>query len=147
MIRKAIVTDIPHIISMIKDYSESIAIGYAKDSFSSPTTSKLVSYLITKGYVWVFEKEGEIRGTLVAQEQVNLFTTGLLETHVIVLYVKPKYRNGTAGGRLLKAYDKQCEENGIKVSWIGTQITTTLNNKSLKRLGYDLSEQTFKKER
>ena len=147
MIRRGIAEDIPHIVRMLKDYSQHINIKCAADVFSVPKVSKLVSLSINQGYVWVFEKDGEIIGSLVAREQVNLFTDGLLETHVIALYVKPEYRNGTIGGRLLIAYDKGCEEKGIRVSWMGAQVTTELNNKSLERLGYKLSEQSFIKER
>lgn len=147
MIRRGIAEDIPHIVKMLKDYSQHINIKCAADVFSVPKVSKLVSLSINQGYVWVFEKDGEIIGSLVAREQVNLFTDGLLETQVIALYVKPEYRNGTIGGRLLIAYDKGCEEKGIRVSWMGAQVTTELNNKSLERLGYKLSEQSFIKER
>jgi len=147
MIRRASIEDIPHIVKMLKEYSQSINIKCAADVFSTPKVSKLVSSSINEGYVWVFEKDGEIRGSLVAREQINMFTEGLLETHLIAIYVKPEYRNGTIGGRLLKTYDKQCEKNGIRVSWIGAQVTTELNNKSLERLGYNLSEQSFIKER
>lgn len=147
MVRRAIAGDIPSIVNMLKDYSQHINIKCAADVFSVPKVSKLVSLCINQGYVWVFEKDGEIIGSLVAREQVNLFTDGLLETQLVALYVKPEYRNGTIGGRLLLSYDKQCEENGIRVSWIGAQVTTELNNKSLDRLGYKLSEQSFIKER
>ena len=147
MIRRGIAEDIPSIVNMLKDYSQHINIKCAADVFSVPKVSKLVSLCIRQGYVWVFEKDGEIIGSLVAREQVNLFTEGLLETQVIALYVKPEYRNGTIGGRLLIAYDRECEKNGIRVSWMGAQVTTELNNKSLDRLGYTLSEQSFIKER
>ena len=147
MIRRGMAEDIPHIVRMLKDYSQHINIKCAADVFSVPKVSKLVSLSINQGYVWVFEKDGEIIGSLVAREQVNLFTDGLLETQVIALYVKPEYRNGTIGGRLLIAYDKGCEDKGIRVSWMGAQVTTELNNKSLERLGYKLSEQSFIKER
>lgn len=147
MVRRAIAGDIPSIVNMLKDYSQHINIKCAADVFSVPKVSKLVSLCINQGYVWVFEKDGEIIGSLVAREQVNLFTDGLLETQLVALYVKPEYRNGTIGGRLLLSYDKQCEENDIRVSWIGAQVTTELNNKSLDRLGYKLSEQSFIKER
>ena len=147
MVRRAIAGDIPSIVNMLRDYSQHINIKCAADVFSVPKVSKLVSLCINQGYVWVFEKDGEIIGSLVAREQVNLFTDGLLETQLVALYVKPEYRNGTIGGRLLLSYDKQCEENDIRVSWIGAQVTTELNNKSLDRLGYKLSEQSFIKER
>ena len=147
MIRRAIAEDIPSIVNMLRDYSQHINIKCAAEVFSVPKVSKLVSLCIRQGYVWVFEKDSEIIGSLVAREQVNLFTEGLLETQVIALYVKPEHRNGTTGGRLLIAYDKECEKNGIRVSWMGAQVTTELNNKSLERLGYTLSEQSFIKER
>ena len=147
MIRRAIAEDTPYIVDMMRDYSQHINIKCAADVFSVPKVSKLVSLCIWKGYVWVAEKDGQIIGCLVAREQVNPFTESLLETQVVALYVKPEHRNGTTGGRLLIAYDKKCEENGIRVSWIGAQVTTELNNKSLERLGYILSEQSFIKER
>lgn len=147
MIRPASIEDIPHIVKMLKEYAQTINIKCAVEVFSVPKVSKLVSICIKQGYVWVAEKDGEMVGSLIAREQINPFTEGLLETLLVGLYVCPEHRNGTVGGRLIKAYDKQCDKNGIKISWIGAQVTTELNHESLKRLGYNLSEQSFLKER
>ena len=71
MIRRGIAEDIPHIVRMLKDYSQHINIKCAADVFSVPKVSKLVSLSINQVYVWVFEKDGEIICSLVAREQVN----------------------------------------------------------------------------
>ncbi len=147
MIRTASIEDIPAIVKMLKEYSKSINIKCAASKFSTQQTSKLAAFCIQQGYAWVYEKDGKTIGSLIAREQVNLFTDSLLETQLIGVYVYPEFRNGLAGGKLLKAYDQECERRNIKLSWVGAQVTTELSEKSLARLGYNLSEQQFKKER
>ena len=147
MVRIASIEDVPHIVKMLKEYSQHINIKCASNVFSTPKVSRLVSSCIDQGFAWVSEKDSKIVGSLVARVQINPFTDNLLETQLVGLYVLPEHRNSTIGGRLIKTYDKKCEEKDIKVSWIGAQISTELNQKSLKNLGYNLSEQSFIKER
>ena len=146
-LRRASIEDIPSIVKMLEAYSQTINITCAANVFSVQKVSKLVHLAIIQGYAWVTEKDGKTVGSLIAREQVNVFTDSLIETQLVGLYVYPEFRNGMSGGRLLKAYDKECENRGIKVSWISAQATASLNHKSLNRLGYKLSEQSFIKER
>lgn len=146
-VRRASIEDIPSIVKMLEAYSQTINIKCAATSFSVQKVSKLVHLSILQGYAWVTDNNGKTGGFLIAREQINVFTASLIETQLVGLYVYPEFRNGTSGGRLLKAYDKECENRGVKLSWIGTQVTTELTHNSLKRLGYILSEQSFKKER
>lgn len=147
MTRLAQPNDCLAIAKLIQEYVQSMDIRAAKQSFSLRKTTLLVSSCVTQGLAWVSVKEGEIVGCLFAQEQVNIFSDTDKEIHMLGLYVKPEYRNGSVGGRLLITFDKECQSRDIKVTWVSAQHTSELKNKSLQKLGYTLSELTYKKEK
>ena len=146
MIRKATQDDVVGIVGLLRDYSKVMDLRDAQSAFSAPKTAGIVSTCVSQQMVWVYDKDG-LQGVLVALEQYNTFSTTIKEAQLVALYVKPEFRKGLAGGRLIKTYDDECDNRGLSVSWLGFQHTATLNDKSLKRLGYRLSELQYIKER
>ena len=143
MIRLAEITDVPAITLMLRDYSHEMNMTLAKGGFSLTKTARMVSLCIEQGLVWVDDE----RGCLVALERLNMFSDTVKESHLLAIYVKPEYRNGTIGGRLLLTYDKESEERELPMSWIGCRVDSSLKAKSLGKLGYILTEQMYLKER
>tara|TARA_B110000285_G_C14576670_1_gene360278 strand:+ start:62 stop:508 length:447 start_codon:yes stop_codon:yes gene_type:complete len=148
MIRLATQEDCLEIARLIQEYVQTMDVHHAKTSFSLRATTNLVFHCIKQGLAWVSEKDGKIVGSLFAQEQVNPFTDSSKEIHLVGFFVKPEHRKGTMGGRLLIAYDKECKSReDVKISWVGLQHTAEINKNSLEKLGYTLSELTYKKEK
>jgi len=133
------------VAKLIQDYVQVMDIRAAKGSFSLRKTTLLVSSCITQGLAWVSVEKGEIVGCLFAQEQFNMFSDKDKEIHLIGLYVKPENRKGLSGGRLIKEFDKESQQRDIKITWVSLQHTSEL--KSLEKLGYKVSEITYKKEK
>jgi len=145
MVRPARQEESLAIAKLIQEYVQVMDISAAKGSFSLRKTTLLVSSCITQRLAWVSEKEGEIIGSLFAQEQFNLFSDKDKEIHMLGFYVKPQFRDGLSGGRLFKEFDKESQSRNIKITWASLQHTSEL--KSLQKLGYTMSEITYKKEK
>ena len=145
MVRLATTEEPLKIAKLIQEYVQTMDIRAAKGSFSLRKTTLLVSSCIAQGLAWVSVKDGEITGSLFAQEQYNMFSDKDKEIHMLGLYVKPEARKGAPGGRLIKAFDKEAQQRDIKITWMSLQHTSEL--KSLQRLGYTVSEITYKKEK
>ena len=143
MIRLAERDDTPAITKMLQQYSTEMDMTLAEGGFSLPTTARLVSYCIQQGLVWVDDD----KGCLVALERLNMFSNIIKESQLVAIYVKPEFRGHTVGGRLLLTYDQECEKRGLRMSWIGARVDSSINEKSLAKLGYYLTEQLFLKER
>lgn len=133
------------IAKLIQEYVQVMDIRAAKGSFSLRKTTLLASSCIDQGLAWVSVEDGEIIGCLFAQEQFNVFSDTDKEIHLIGLYVKPEHRKGLSGGRLIKEFDKESQKRDIKITWLSLQHTSDL--KSLQKLGYEVSEITYKKEK
>ncbi len=147
MVRLANLDESLSIAKLIKEYVQTLDIKAAKQSFSLRKTTSLVQSCITQGLCWVSLKEDQIVGSLFAQEQFNMFSDKDKEIHLIGLYVKPEYRNSTSGGRLLIEFDREAQQRDIKITWVSLQHTSTIKNQSLQKLGYEVSEITYKKEK
>ena len=146
MIRRAEDRDIVPITELLREYSQTMDMEYAKVGFSPSKVANSVSSSIRQGFAWVNDEDG-VNGVLTAQEQYNVFSDNVTEVQLLAIYVLPECRNGMVGGRLLKAFDKECEDRGVRMTWIGTQYNSELNKGSLERLGYKLQELQYLKER
>ncbi len=131
------------IAKLLRDYSYSIDIDCGKEAFSLRKTANFVSSCVSQKLCWVYEKEGEILGCACAIEQFNIYSDTQKELHLVTLYVDSQHR-GLAGGRLIKAFDKEANNRGVSVRWIKLQHTAEI--KSLEKIGYKISELTYKKE-
>ena len=157
MIRLANTDDIPQIVSLISEFSVELDISCSERSLSCRKASLLVDRGIALGMCFISsESKGlgsspTISGVVLGQVNTNVWSECTQELNLLALYVSPDYRNSTAGGKLLLAYTKRCEElmaedNNIKASWIQLQGNTNLSDSSMERLGYRPMDRAFLKE-
>jgi hypothetical protein len=145
MVRAAEVQDIPALIKLFAQQIPETHLMYAEKGFSPNKCAFLTKKSIDQGLAWVYESDG-IQGMLLAEKRFNMFSDSIVEAGMNVLFVKPEYRNGIAAGRLIKTFLKKCDEQKIKMVWMGSHISSGLNDAVMKKLGFKLQEKFYLKE-
>jgi len=145
VLRLAEIKDIPSIVKLFAEQRPETHLAYAEKGFSPSKCANLTKGSIQQGYAWVYDT-GIISGMLLAEKRLNMFSDTIVEAAINVLYVTPNYRKGIAAGRMLKAFLAKCEEEKIKMVWIGSSVKSSLTEESLSKYGFKLQEQFYLKE-
>lgn len=135
MIRQANKYDKTEIIEMMKCFREESAIEQYQELNNSEYWSELVDAMLHgRGIIFIEEGKGLIMGIISPLVWCNK-TFALYE---LAWWVKPKYRNGTTGYKLLKAYiehaKKLKQENRIKLFTLSKLPNTP--NMDYAKLGF-----------
>lgn len=137
MIRKATAADIPAILAMgLNMHAES---RYSRFDYDEDKYRGLVSRVVSHGIALVAESGGEIAGVFLGVVSPHFFGNDLCSTDFIQ-YVRPEFRGGMAGIRLIKGYIKAARRAGVKDICIGNSsgISTERTGRLYERLGFQL---------
>ena len=145
MVRLAETKDIPAIVGLLRQQIPESNLKRSMIGFSPSKSANLVKSSINQGFAWVYENEG-ISGLLLAESRLNMFSDIVSEAYMTAIFVKPEHRKGIAAGRLLKSFLSRCEETKTQLTWIGSTITSSLDEKTMNKLGFKLQEQLYLKE-
>ncbi len=146
MVRLAAMEDIAAMVKLLRQQIPETHLKLAPKGFSSRKAANLAKNSIEQGFAWVYDNDDGIHGLLIAQKRLNMFSDTIMEAHMIAIYVKPEYRKGIAAGRLLKSFLSKCEETAIQLTWVGSNIHSSLDEKVITRLGFILQEQFYLKQ-
>lgn len=140
MIREMTREDINMLVAM---GGQMHAESYFKETEYSPEKCReLGEQLVDNPYLYgiVSEKDGEITGFFLGFIQEHYFSLGLMSSDLL-LYVKPEYRSGMAGVRLIKAYIEWARSAGVEPKNIQLGQTAGIDpevvDKLYKKLGFD----------
>ena len=146
MVRRAEIKDIPAIIQLFREQAPETHLKHAESGFSPRKTSNLILSSIKQQFAWVYDKDG-LKGVLIGENRFNMFSDSIKEAHLLAIYVKPEFRKGMAGGRLILEFIKECDDRETPMIWIGSNVESDLNEQMMNKLGFKLQEQFYLKER
>jgi GNAT superfamily N-acetyltransferase len=142
MIRKARYSDILRLVEMThklyleSPYEKNLGVTYDEDSAMFFLKWQIENE--DDRVIFVYEKDGVIRGFLVGQKGRWMFNKDEFIGVSLYWYVEPKFRKGWASVRLMKEFEKWCISRGCV--GIDTGSTTELQgervSKLFKRMGF-----------
>lgn len=109
MIRLATRYDIPRLLEFVEAYAYANPIQSLGDPqrHDARYVEQLLFEVINgKGFALI---DKEMRGTLIAIRQKNIWCPTIVELHELLWWVDPEHRSGTVGGRLWKKFDDLAE--------------------------------------
>lgn len=140
MIRLATTYDRTKIIEMMLEFQDEID-GVLKVN-NEPYWHKLLDSIFAGAGAIFYE---ENKGLLMSVVAPSMFCDKTLILHEIAWYVRPEFRNGTTGYRLLDAYtdlgNKLKEEGRIALFTVSKLVTS--GHISYERLGYVKHHETW----
>lgn len=104
MIRRATRYDIPRLMEFVEAYAYANPIhALGKPQFHEPkhVEQLLFQIIMGKGFALI---DNQMRGTLIAVKQQNIWCPQIKELHELLWWVEPENR-GTVGGRLWLEFD------------------------------------------
>lgn len=140
MIRLATTYDRKEIIEMMLEFQDEVENLLKVDN--EPYWNKLLDSIFA-GAGAIFYEQG--KGLLMSVVAPSMFCDKTLILHEIAWYVRPQFRNGTTGYRLLDAYtdlgNKLKDEGRISVFTVSKLTTSKPIN--FERLGYVKQHETW----
>jgi hypothetical protein len=110
MIRKATRYDIPRLLEIVEAYAfENPITVLGKQVNHDPkyVESLLFGIIMGRGFIYI---DNHMRGAIIGIKSQNVWCPKVRELNELLWWVEPEYRNGTIGGRLWKAFDKEATE-------------------------------------
>lgn len=110
MIRKATRYDIPRLLEIVEAYAfENPITVLGKQANHDPkyVESLLFGIIMGRGFIYI---DNHMRGAIIGIKNQNVWCPKVRELNELLWWVEPEYRNGTIGGRLWKAFDKEATE-------------------------------------
>jgi N-acetylglutamate synthase-like GNAT family acetyltransferase len=110
MIRKATRYDIPRLLEIVEAYSRENPIkilGHPKNFDAKHLENLLFGIIMGRGFAYI---DNHMRGAIIGIKTQNVWSPKVRELNELLWWVEPEYRNGTVGGRLWKAFDKEANE-------------------------------------
>lgn len=143
MIRVADKWDIPRLTELFVDYYQEQFPQYTDVPLINVKT--IMSLIAAgAGVAVIDEKDGQIRGAIIAIVCPNIWDPSRLVLTEILFYVKPEYRGGTSGGRLIKKYTEVGDEWKDSGRVVHYTISHTAKLKlDYGRWGYNEAETTW----
>lgn len=125
MIRQATRYDKFQIIEMLRQFRDEAPITQYKNFNNEEYVSRLIDQMLAgRGIIFIKPDVGFIAGLIVP----TIWCDKTLAMHELAWWVKPKYRKGTAGYRLLQAYikhgNKLKEDGRIKLFTLSKLVTS-----------------------
>lgn len=148
MIRLATRYDIPRLLEIVEAYAYENSIkclGQTHNHFPKYVEELLFSIISGRGFIYIDE---HMRGAIVAIKQSNIWSPKVKELNELLWWVEPKYRNGTIGGRLWKAFDDRASKM-LKAGDVDVVITSISANGPLidyRKRGYKALGASFVRE-
>ena len=138
MIRRAIDTDIPQLLTMGREFAEYLNLGL---SYSDERSEKMIRYVLSEGCLFVSETDGRLGGLIGGALAPVWYTDGLVAAEM-ALWVSPDCRGGRTVRDLIKAFEDWGKSQGaeyISLSdlCIDGEYTT---GGMFQRLGYEVVE-------
>ena len=149
MIRHAKIADRPALVDLLVDFSAETPIDLLKDPvFNYQYVVRTIDIIQRSGLVLVSEHAGEITGMLIAQIVGDIWMPDRKYMKEICWYVKPEHRGGSAGYRLLRAYEDHCEEliRRHQIQAYGLTTLSTSPDLNLTKRGWQRVETDWVKE-
>lgn len=142
MIRQANKYDKTELIDFMRQYRNESEIPAYKDLENVEYINNLIdSILAGKGVSYIAPNKGMIIGLIAPV----IWSDKIFALHELVWWVKPEYRNGMTGYRLLKAYlndaNKLKQENRIKFFTLSKLPSTP--NLDYAKLGFRKSDENW----
>ena len=145
--RRATLEDLNEIIVMLVDFAnEQPTEAIQNPKYDLWTVQNQIGFYMHRGEVFLSEtNDGEITGMIMAAYQPDLWLKDVVWLKEIAWWVKPEYRRGTAGGRLLKRLERVAQERMSRGDIQGLVMTTLSNSPipSLERHGYQPVESAW----
>lgn len=145
MIRQATKADIPEMVANGREFAEYFPV---KRPYNGDLFAKVLEVLIDKGIVLVAEEDHQLVGGVIGALQPVWYAPESTSAALVAWVLKPEYRRGTAGIRLLKAFEDRAVELGADTIVLGDyQVNGEFQlDKLIKRMGYTLIERSHCKE-
>jgi Acetyltransferase (GNAT) domain len=148
IIRTAQRYDLDIIVDMMRDYSVYSPIPILRTQTNEIHVRTLLTHIIMgMGVIFLAEKDNVTCGMLICIRQNNIWNNNIYHISELAYWVDEKYRNSTAGYRLLKAYTDYCESR-VKNKEIEYFTISKMNNSPdlrYDRYGFNKLEETWSK--
>jgi len=109
---------------------------------------RLVFNVLSTGYIWVWEQEGEILGLLAAIKEPNVWIPTKSSLRELIWYVKPGHRGNASAGKLFVKFCQTGEallQSGLIQGYFTTRMGTTADY-DLESRGFRLVEKLYLKD-
>lgn len=117
MIRPINKNDILQMAILGKDaHAESI---WSDKEYTPLHSMRVLSHCVDNGIAFLDERDGEISGWIWGDYSKNIFAESM-QANCISLYVVPKYRTGSIGLKLIKAFINKAKQDEIDEILLGT---------------------------
>jgi len=143
IIRDASPFDIPVLLDMLRNYRSMTPLPFLAEADDAEYVTKMLTALIAgKGVVLVAENDG-IVGMLIADISPSIWSPKHLLMTELAYWVEPDARGGTAGYRLLTAYQKRGQELKEKGRICNCLISKMSNSPNLQyqKFGFEKLEE------
>jgi N-acetylglutamate synthase-like GNAT family acetyltransferase len=141
MIRKATKYDKTDIVEMIQQFGNECGIEHYKNINSEHIGNLLHQIFAGLGVVFIEEKKGLLIGLITPM----IWNPNAFMLHELAWYVKPEYRNGSVGYKLLKnfiEYGKELKQKDrIKMIVMGQFVANS--NVKFNKLGFTKLEESW----
>ena len=134
----------PDARALLEDHYKEI--GLYNDKMVFDPDLEAYTALCKAGMLYILSaREGnKLVGYCVFFLQNSLHYKATSSAHNDVFYIRPEYRKGFIGVRLLKKAEKFLKEKGVEVLWCSFKTYAPLDS-LFKRLGWDFSEKVYTK--
>lgn len=144
-IRPADKFDTDTILRLLRNYSEHSPIIALRTEHNPEYVKQLLTHLFAgMGAIWLAEDGDKTLGMLVACRIPNVWNPLVITVNELAFWVEPEARNGTAGYRLIKAYEAWAEQQTDAVGYTVSRLHTSQFDPA--HHGYTMIEQTYIKQ-
>lgn len=148
MIRKATRYDIPRLLEFVEAYAYANPIHLLGNpaNHSPVHVEQLLTEIIAgRGFALI---DKEMRGTLIAIRNRNIWCPNIMELHELLWWVDPEHRNGTVGGRLWNEFNRIATEmlDAKEINLVVTSISPMGPMIDYTKRGYKPLSASFAKE-
>lgn len=148
MIRQATRYDIPRLLEFVEAYAYANPIHHLAnpDNHNPRYVEQLLTEIIAgRGFALI---DKEMRGTLIAIRNRNIWCPGIMELHELLWWVDPEHRGGTVGGRLWNEFNRIATEmlEEKKINLVVTSISPMGPMIDYTKRGYKPFSASFAKE-
>ena len=144
MVREGTLEDIHLLLPLMKSFSQQLG-GFYEENYKDKPIAHLLSKCITEGVLFVYEAGGEPVGLIGGILSRNMWNPSVIQIEEVAFYVHESHREGSAGGRLLLAYQNKIDDSGVSISTLKLLHNSPDIERHYEKLGYSKMETTYAK--
>lgn len=146
MIRRAGVKDSTRIMELLENFANAAPVSfYHQPKYNASHVMRQLGEIHNSGVILVGEVEGQIQGMIIAKICADPWLPQIKIMREMAWWVEPSHRMGTLGYKLLKEYQRICQDltdRSVITAFTITTLTDTPIN-DMQRFGWRPIEQNY----